>query len=192
MHPKNVFDALDHLFHAVFMGHKQGFKPNKHSSLFRGTRMAFAADSGKKWTAFRGGAKGSMKSGLENAFGGYMYMAMPMALFTAGMAPRGHKLSAFAGSSLGMVGSAIGGAVAGVPGSIVGGMLFDHISESTIGRGVQNFSELNRNITALNMGGGFRDTQPAFTMRQAAVREMSGSLMNARQVLGKEAAYMHG
>jgi hypothetical protein len=41
------------------------------------------------------------------------------------------------------------------------------------------------------MGGDYQDTQVAWTMRQRAAQEMSGSLLNARQYLGKEAALMH-
>jgi hypothetical protein len=39
--------------------------------------------------------------------------------------------------------------------------------------------------------GGFQDSIPAFTMRQRALREMQGSLLNATQYLGREAQLMH-
>jgi hypothetical protein len=41
------------------------------------------------------------------------------------------------------------------------------------------------------MGGGYQDTQTAYTMRQRAAQELTGSLLNARPYLGKEAALMH-
>lgn len=39
--------------------------------------------------------------------------------------------------------------------------------------------------------GGFQDFAPAYTMRQRALREMQGSLLNAYQYLGREAQLMH-
>lgn len=39
--------------------------------------------------------------------------------------------------------------------------------------------------------GGFRDSVPAFTMRQRALREMQGSLLNATQYMGREAQLAH-
>jgi hypothetical protein len=41
------------------------------------------------------------------------------------------------------------------------------------------------------MGGDYQDSEQAWTTRQAAVQEMSGSLMNARQWLGHEGQAMH-
>lgn len=43
----------------------------------------------------------------------------------------------------------------------------------------------------VQFGRGFADSQQAYTMRQMAVQEMAGSLMNARQYLGNEAAFYH-
>jgi hypothetical protein len=45
-------------------------------------------------------------------------------------------------------------------------------------------------IAGAFFGGDYRDTQTAVTMRQAAAREMSRSLVNARQWLGQEGAFM--
>jgi hypothetical protein len=41
------------------------------------------------------------------------------------------------------------------------------------------------------MGGDYQDSEQTFTMRQAAVKEMSGSLLNARAWLGREGRAMH-
>lgn len=42
-----------------------------------------------------------------------------------------------------------------------------------------------------SLGGGYKDTQQAYTMRQAAVSAIQGSRMNARSALGGEARLMH-
>ena len=42
-----------------------------------------------------------------------------------------------------------------------------------------------------NFGGKYRDTDHAYTMRQAAVQAISGSKMNARSAIGGEARLMH-
>ena len=42
-----------------------------------------------------------------------------------------------------------------------------------------------------SFGGGYRDTQQAITMRQAAVQAISGSKLNARSALGGEARMFH-
>lgn len=43
----------------------------------------------------------------------------------------------------------------------------------------------------VQFGRGFRDSEEAYTMRQMAVQEMAGSLLNARQYLGNEAFFFH-
>lgn len=42
-----------------------------------------------------------------------------------------------------------------------------------------------------SLGGGYRDTEQAATMRQAAVQAIQGSRLNARSALGDEARLMH-
>lgn len=191
MGPKNYAEVAEQIGHSLFAFFKGGGGKKTHGSLFKGARLASAAAAGSKLSQFRAGSAGMWKSAYNNSFAGFMYLGLPMALYTASSAPRGHFLSKGFGSAGGLIGSAVGGLIGGIPGAIVGGALGDQVSEKFIGDTYQSFSELNRNITALNMGGNYRDTQKSFTMRQNAVREMSGSLMNARSVLGKEAAYMH-
>jgi hypothetical protein len=43
----------------------------------------------------------------------------------------------------------------------------------------------------VRFGGNFKDSQPAYTMRQKAEQELSGSLLNARRYLGREAQLFH-
>ena len=41
------------------------------------------------------------------------------------------------------------------------------------------------------LGRGFADTQPAYTMRQAALQAINRSYLNARFYLGQEASFLH-
>ena len=139
----------------------------------------------------RAGIKRSLKSGWEMSFKGAMIFNLPMATFAAGSAERGHKVSAGAeGLTMGG-GSLIGGMMFGLPGAIVGGLLGDTAIAAKIGKGVQFLHDLDRVHHRLNMGGNYEDTQDAWTMRQQAAKELSTSLSNARQYLGKEGAFMH-
>ena len=100
----------------------------------------------------------------------------------------------------GSIGTALGFALGGHPiiGNIVGSTIGGKIGEIwDPGLNAQANLELQISRTAnvarrVNFGGDFEDTQQAYTMRQQAVQEMSGSLMNARQYLGNEAAFFHG
>jgi hypothetical protein len=60
-----------------------------------------------------------------------------------------------------------------------------------IGQGLQFLHDFDRNQRRLKTGGNYEDTEAAYTMRQAACNELSGSLLNARQWLGREGAMMH-
>lgn len=48
-----------------------------------------------------------------------------------------------------------------------------------------------RSLGGPNVGGGYQDTQQAYTMRQRAVQAIQQSRMNARSVLGNEASLLH-
>lgn len=109
-------------------------------------------------------------------------------------APKRHKLSALVGG----LGKAAGFGIGDVLGTIAGGPVIGMLSGllgteagGLIGTGFQMFSEFNRNMRHLNTGGDYQDTEVAYTMRQRAAQEMAGSVMNARQYLGKEALLMH-
>ena len=108
-----------------------------------------------------------------------------------GAAPRGHALSAGSRTLGYAIGALAGSAVAGNLGTLVGGYLGDKLLGAGIEKTVQGFNELAGNVRRLNMGGRYQDTEAAFTMRQVAVREMGSSLLNARRILGQEAAFMH-
>lgn len=140
-----------------------------------------------------------------------MSIALADVGLSAATAPRGHMVSRgtaavagvlggyagyAAGSGLGaMIGSmimpGIGTATGGFIGGIIGGTIGDVIVRDPTEIAMQRFAGLSRNMRHLEMGGTYLDTQAAMTMRQVAVRELSGSLLNARQYLGKEAILFH-
>src|SRR5271157_1479288 len=119
------------------------------------------------------------------------------AAFGAYNAPTGKKISsglaggisiaASTGISLGI------SALTGLP-----PVLTDLAVQSLIGPGIEKIAagiiqpmvDFGQNQRRVNFGGDYRDTQTAATMRQSAAREMSRSLMNARQWLGQEGAFM--
>ena len=78
----------------------------------------------------------------------------------------------------------------GIPGMVVG-MALDPIIKNAVGKPIQALHDLGRNAHRLHTGGDYKDTQVAYTMRQAAAQEMSSSLLNARSYLGREAAFLH-
>jgi len=131
-------------------------------------------------------------------FTGGMVPFVGFGAYAAVKAPRGHKIAAATGGGIGFgISSVIGGAVGGFLGippqaaAIVAGLAFGNAIDSTIGRGVQYAVDFGSNMRKARYGGDYRDSQVALTMRQAAAREMSGSLLNARQFLGQEASFLH-
>lgn len=89
-----------------------------------------------------------------------------------------------------VVGGLIGGAIGGITGYTAGGDFIDEFAQD-VGRLGMGLAATGISQNKLNFGGDFRDSQGAYTMRQLAVQEMAGSLLNARQVLGNEANFFH-
>lgn len=106
-------------------------------------------------------------------------------------------IGATIGSALGLIGGAFigptGAMVGGVAGSIVGSMVGGLGDPYFRGKGlyISDVARSSMSARRVNFGNRFRDTREAYTMRQMAVQEMSGSLLNARQYLGNEAAFFH-
>lgn len=111
-----------------------------------------------------------------------------------GMAPRGHVASTFMASGLGnafmLPASALGGLVGGPVGEIVAGIAGYYLGDK-IGHSYQAVVEAGQQLRRFNAGGDYRDSEVAYTMRQRASLELSSSLLNARQYLGKEALMFH-
>ena len=137
---------------------------------------------------FRSGLMASTKAARSTLM--MPMFQLPLAAFMAGMAPKGHKLSSGAGQMAPMLGSAIGTLFGGMPGAIIGGFAGDALAQSALGTGMQWLHDFDQSRRKLGMGGDYVDTQTAFTMRARASQQLSGSLLNARHWLGKEAALM--
>ena len=159
----------------------------KHLAKSQGLIPALFAAKGTRWAT----ATGGLKLFGSTLTGGYATFGAPLAIFGAGMAPRHHKLSTLSGGVVPFIGSAVGAALGGGLGALAGGLVGDTMAQTGVGKAVQYFTDAGLNMPRLHTGGDYQDTEQAYTMRQAAAQEMSRSLLNARQYLGKEAAFMH-
>jgi hypothetical protein len=160
-----------------------------------------------------GTAAGLAEDASRSMISGQMMMKIALAdiALSAATAPRHHMVARGAGAAAGVLGGyagysagaalgaavgsviapGIGTAVGGFLGGIAGGAVGDLAVRDPVEHGVQTFANFAGRMARLEMGGNYLDTQAALTMRQVAVREMSGSLLNARQWLGKESLLMH-
>ena len=131
------------------------------------------------------------RHGLQNTVRGQIPFMLVSAGLSGAMAPRHHALSAMSrtlgGAIGGMIGFTYGGAVGGIAGAMAGDKVFGAGLEKT----VQAIADIGSERGKLHMGGNFEDSQAAWTMRQAAVQQMSASNLNACRYLGQEAAFMH-
>src|SRR5208282_3496647 len=164
----------------------------KQASNFQG----FMYDLAHPPTGFKGFVHG-VEGGYSAAFKGNLGFFLAYGAYGAIKAPAGHKISAFAGGGMGfslagITAAAIGG-VFGIPplvsASVAGILLGDKVDRAIVNT-VQSVVDFGSRQRRANFGGDYRDTQVAYTMRQTAAREMGGSLMNARQWLGQEGAFM--
>lgn len=147
-------------------------------------------------TGFLQGSKIGYKVGLK----GNLPFAILGGAMAAAAAPRGEAISrGVAGATSwgatavigGVVGTMLGGPIGGYVGSVAASLLFGETIDKAVAGTIQPLVDFGSRQRRMRFGGDYRDTQTAMTMRQAAAREMSGSLMNARQWLGQEGAFMH-
>jgi hypothetical protein len=108
----------------------------------------------------------------------------------------GYFVGRAAGSAVGaFIGGALGGGVGAVPGAAIGGFVGGFGLPFLIDPMVRKISKpINRLVGAAQHRihfGGFIDSQPAYSMRQRALIELKGSLLNATQWMGVEAQLMH-
>ena len=136
--------------------------------------------------------KGFLGTAYNWSYGPMWPVMTALAAYAASQAPSGERAGHFAGTIAGDIGgAAIGAAVLGGPGALAGGLLLGPRIGREIGGFLNSGNRFLQRRRSLEMGGGYYDFSAARTMRQAAVREMSGSLLNARQYLGQEAAALH-
>ena len=169
---------------------------SKNQELAKGWRGFKAAGS----RLGRGSAARGLGIGYEMGFKGGSLFVIGGAAYGVATAARGHAISEGIGQGISfgvtsLLGGAIGGAVGGPIGAYVGSFAAQILGESTaakvIAGAIQPIVDFGSEMNKMRFGGDYRDTQTAYTQRQVAAREMSRSLMNARQWLGQEGAFMH-
>lgn len=159
---------------AVRMGTKKGREAMSTKGFLRGATLGE-----------------SFKHGLGAATGGYMFAQLPLSMYAAGRAERGHKLSTFAGHAMPFLATGLVTGLLGGWAGMAAGMALDPLVEKAVSKPLQMVADLGMRAHRLSTGGDYRDTQAAFTMRMAAVQQLSTSLLSAREYLGKEALLMH-
>lgn len=128
-----------------------------------------------------------------------------MAAFEAAHAGRGQKVPTLVGKGAAavmypaMVGVA-SAALCLIPGvgpvaaAMMASILMAYPNEAagnSITRGVQFFTDIDKKIRHLEMGGGFQDTELAMRQRMIAIQDMNQALIPGRRYLGQEALFMH-
>lgn len=146
----------------------------------------------------QGSAQWGAPTGLEEDYvGGAVYGATKGLGTATGGAVGG--ISGFVlGSAIGSIipgaGTIIGGIVGGIVGAIggetIGNLAFQGPARQ-LGLGARAIVKTARAVDRIQFGGNFVDSRSAHTMRQRAVSDMSGSMLNARQFLGNEAIFLH-
>jgi hypothetical protein len=180
------------LVHTIFNTFHGGGSSIRAGLMYAPFQMRKAAKVGESvMGALTSNVGRSLKSGYHLSFAGAALFNVPIAAYSMATAARGHKVAAGVSGLTSGVGSLIGGAIGGLPGALIGGFLLDSVIGNKIASGVQKIHDIDGRMRGLGFGGNYVDTQQAATMRQSAVREMSGSLANARQYLGREGAFMH-
>lgn len=148
----------------------------------------------------RGSLTRGVRIGYEMGFKGGSLFVIGGAAYGVATAPRGHALSEGIGQGLSfgvtsLIGGAAGELLGGPIGAYIGSFAGQIIGESTMAKAIagtiQPMVDFGSNMRRARFGGDYRDTQTAYTMRSTAAREMSRSLMNARQWLGVEASFLH-
>jgi len=155
--------------------------------------------TGKGWKSYAGMSVGERFPKAWSSIGkGSFPFALGFGVQSAFMAPRHRKVSAglATGLSIGVTTAlSIGvSALTGLP-PMITDLALQSMLQPTMDRimanAIQPLVDFGTNQRRVNFGGDYRDSSTAMTMRQVAAREMSASLMNARQWLGQEGAFMH-
>ena len=208
-----LVDAVESAFHFINpQTAKEAWTSSRHSGLL--------FSSGKPWAGLRGSrgrwlmrsspaawaagnlkgaavelgrrAKNGVKAAWLSGFKGGMITTVPLGALTFAMAPRGHKVSATAANMTSYSLAAIPGALlAGPVGGTITSLVLGPMLEHNMGTALQYVKDTGARTMRVRMGGDYLDTSTAYTMRQRAAQDMSGSLLNCRQYLGREALLMH-
>jgi hypothetical protein len=130
----------------------------------------------------------------DNAFSGSLLFGLPIAAFSMAHARRERALSTGVGTwTSGILAAVPGAFLGGLPGALITAQFLQAPLAKAIEAPLQrihDFGRWSQSVTP-HMYGPWKDSEAGYTMRQRAANELSGSLMNARQILGKEAVFMH-
>lgn len=131
------------------------------------------------------------KTGREEDYiGGFAFGATKAAGANIGATGGAMAGAAIGSAILPGFGTVIGGIIGGIAGYTIGDTAMTDFAYQQ-GRFYSSMAATSVSRSKIEFGTGFNDSQAAYTMRQMAVQEMSGSLLNARQYLGNEAYFMH-
>lgn len=171
--------------------------PRSSAPLSRAEIFGLGLTAGQK-------ASRSFWSGIRFGGAGILFGA-GIAAFEAAHADRGEKLPTLIGKgAAAIMYPAMAGAAAAplalIPGIgpiaavVLASILVAYPNEAmgnSITRGVRMFTNLNKSIRHLEMGGNYKDTELAYRQRQIAVQDMNAALIPGRRYLGQEALLMH-
>lgn len=126
---------------------------------------------------------------------GFAGLSLTDVAFSGALAPQGQTVQktvgALGATAASAAGSIAGFMLAGPAGAILGGVLADPYGRRAAENAYTTVTETSRRIRRLDFGDTYKDSEMAFTMRQRAAQELGGSLLNARQYLGREGALFH-
>jgi hypothetical protein len=186
----------------MLWNHRKRKKSEERAEDGNGLTVGQRFDVGETFQDLARGPKGSPFNMLTLALAG------ADASFSSGTAKRGNTAGACVSAvsaQLSGIGGFLAGRAAGAAigtsilpgvgtyiGAVFGGgagaMFGDKIARTETQRAV-NLMTASR--PRVRFGGNFKDSQPAYTMRAKAEQELSGSLLNARRYLGREAQLFH-
>lgn len=168
-------------------------------NFFDKVQSGFKTAMNQSQGGFKGFGRGT-KIGYKLGFKGGSPFVIGGIAYGMATAERGKAISTGIATGTGfgvssLIGGAIGGMFGGVPGAYIGSLaaqflVGEHVDKAIAGV-IQPMVDFGTEMRKMRFGGDYRDTQTAYTMRGVAAREMSRSLMNARQWLGQEGAFMH-
>lgn len=171
--------------------------PASMKHFFAKEHMGMAGLAGGAFKKFKGFGKTAWAENTVGNLYGYTYqgvwplMAMGAAYYGS-KAGQGQMLGTSAGFMGAALPSGVGALLAGGPGAAIAGVMYGEDSARWIRNQVNMQGSRQRKQMRFEMGDPkWEETETSYTMRQRAVKEMSGSLLNARHIMGREAALFH-
>jgi hypothetical protein len=188
-----MFAAGEDAFQMLRTGSFRGFFKAENMGLIGNAyRAGHTKGVGAKGLQLLKGGARTAKGMWNFSYGGVWPFLLPMATYLGSKAGTGQEVSTAAGFLGGSLAALPGALVAGGPGALISSMLFSEKIGHKVRSMTQGFADRYRKQTEFEFADPkYMDTQAALTMRQTAAKLLSTSLSNARQYLGKEAAFLH-